>query len=199
MLSDNSGYYVIQMYNDLTPHILKYSFLSSSNQQFILNNIYWLAYGTLKLSDTEFFLITRTTSTHNAVFMKLTFANTSANWAKQMSCSISDCLISFSSSLLSIDRSKIYTIFSYQQTSNWNVYFSSFQTSDGAIVGNRYQSSSWSGSCVTCSVLNGDNIVSALECTSVYLVVYNIPASSFTFKLFSGILSDWEIEIGSNR
>ena len=201
MLSDNSGYYVIQKYNtDNILHVLKYSFSSpTTNQQYILNSMYWYAYGTLMISDTELFWITITTSPYNAVFIKLNFANTSADWAKQMSCS-SSCGIYYSWSLLSTDKSKIYTMFPYAQSS-WNIYLSWFQTSNGAIVDNRYQSTSWSSPNVYGSVLNGNNIVATLVCSSSpYLVTYNIPADSFTFKSFSGsYLYDVAIESGSNR
>ena len=200
MLSDNSGYYVIQIYTDNIPHVLKYSFSSSTtNQHYILNSMTSYAYGTLMISDTELFWITQTTSPYNLVFIKLTFANTPANWAKQMSCSSSSCHIDSSWSLLSTDKSKIYTLFVYVQYSA-NIYFSWFRTSNGAIVGNRYKSTFWSGYGVYGSVLNGDNIVATLYCSSYYLVIYNIPADSFTFKSSSGSsLYDVAIESGSNR
>ena len=200
MLSDNSGYYVIQIYTGDIPHVLKYSFSSpTTNQHYVLNSMYRYAFGTLMISDTELFWITRIDNTYNAVFIKLTFANTPANWAKQMSCSGS-CWISYSWSLLSTDKSKIYSLFSYGQSSIWNIYFSWFQTSNGAIVGNRYKStSSWSSSYVYGSVLNGDNIVATLQCSAFYLLIYNITSDSFTFKSFSGDLYDVAIENGSNR
>ena len=203
MLSDNSGYYVIQYYNtDYIPHVLKYSFSSpTTNQHYVLNSMLYYAYGTLMISDTELFWITRTYSTDNAVFIKLTFANTSADWANKMSCPGS-CDIRYSWSLLSTDKSKIYTLFSYYQSSGFKIYFSWFQISNGAIVGNMYQTTtSWSGSYnVYGSVLNGDNIVATLQCSSFYLVIYNIPSDSFTFKSFSGsYLYDVATESGSNR
>ena len=73
MLSDNSGYYVIQYYNtDYIPHVLKYSFSSpTTNQHYVLNSMLYYAYGTLMISDTELFWITRTYSTDNAVFISL--------------------------------------------------------------------------------------------------------------------------------
>ena len=198
MLSDNSGYYVIQIYTGDIPHVLKYSFSSPTTiQHYILNSMYNAAFGTLMISDTELFWITRTTS-YNAVFIKLTFANTSADWANQMSCSYY-WDINYSASLLSTDKLKIYTLFSYLNSSIWNIYFIWFKTSNGTIVGNRYQSIAWSSSYVYGSVLNGDNIVATLQCSSWYLVIYNIPADSFTFKSFSGDLYDVAIESGSNR
>ena len=200
MLSDNSGYYVIQLYTGINPHVLKYSFSFPTNQHYILNSMYDVTVGTLMISDTELFWITRYSTYYNAVFIKLTFANTSADWANQMSCSGS-CAIRYSWSLLSTDKSKIYSLFSYAQSSIWNIYFSWFQTSNGAIVGNRYQSTTpWSGIYVYGSVLTGDNIVATLYCGAYYLVIYNIPADSFTFKSFSGsYLYDVAIENGSNR
>ena len=200
VLSDNSGYYVIQEYNGSIPHILKYSFSSSTNQQYIPSGLTWHAFGTLMISDTELFWITRTTSPLKMAFTKLTFEVTPANWANQISCLVSNCYIWYSSALLSEDNSAIYSMFDYEQSSV-NIYFSSFKTSDGAIIGNSYISTSWSSfHSVYGLVLNGENIVATLLCTSWNLVIYNIPNSSFTFKLFSGgSLYDWEVENGSNR
>ena len=202
MLSDNSGYYVIQLYTGDIPHVLKYSFSSSTNQHYILNSMYLYAFGALMISDTELFWITKTTTPYNAVFIKFTFANTSADWAKQMSCSLSNWIINPSESLLSTDKSKIYTLFAYVQ-SDYNIYFSSFQTSSGAIVGYRYKSTSWSNSNygVYGSVLNGDYILATLQCSSIYyLAIYNISSALFTFKSFSGTyLYDVTTESGSNR
>ena len=201
MLSDNSGYYVIQRYNDGIPHVLKYLFSSTTNQNYILNNMNFHAVGTLMISDAELFWITRIDNTYNAVFIKLTFANTSADWANQMNCSGSgSCDIWYSWSLLSTDKSKIYSLFSYYKPFNYIIYFSWLQTSNGAIVGNRYQStSSWTSN-VYGSALNGDNLVAILQCSSsLYLVIYNIPSDSFTFKSFSGGLFSVATESGSNR
>ena len=200
MLSDNTGYYVIQIYTDNIPHVLKYSFSSPTNQHYKLNDVTDYAYGTLMINDTELFWIVKDNNINrNAVFMKLTFANTSADWANQMSCSGS-WSIYYSASLLSTDKSKIYSLFSYAQSS-WNIYFSWFQTSNGAIVGNRYKSTtSWSSSYVYGSVLNGDNIFATLYCSpTYYLLIYNIPADSFTFKSFSDYLYDVATESGSGR
>ena len=202
MLSDNSGYYVIQLYTDLTPHVLKYLFSSpTTNQHYKINSMYYVSLGTLMISDTELFWITLTSaSPHNPMLIKLTFANTSADWAKQMSCSSTSCSIWFSCSLLSTDKSKIYTLFPYNQSSNYNIYISSFETSDGTIVGNRYQSTAWSSSYIVYgSVLSGDNIVATLYWTAYYLAIYNIPSDSFTFKSFSGNLYDVATKSGSSR
>ena len=202
MLTDNSGYFVIQYYTDGHPHVLKYSFSSpTTNQHYTINSMYYYGYGSLMISNTELFLITITSiSPCYLMLIKLTFANTSADWVKKMSCS-GDCTIYYSWSLLSTDKSKIYTLYSYRQSYIWNIYFSSFQKLDGTIIGNRYQSAFWSSSYdVYGSVLNGDNIVATLYCDSPYLVIYNIPSDSFVFKSFSGnYLYDVAIENGSNR
>ena len=180
---------------------MKYSFSPPTRQQYILNSMSWHTFGTLMISDIEIFWIARFASPYKAVFIKLTFEKTSADWAKQMSCSVSECYMWYSKSLLSTDKSEIYTLFGYYQTSSNSIYFSSFQTSDGTVIGNRYKSSTWSSNYgVYGSVLNGDNIVATLFCASWNLVIYNIPNSTFTFRLFSGSsLNDWEVENGSNR
>ena len=150
------------------------------------------------ISNTELFWITRINSSYNAVFVKFIFSNSNADWAKKMSCS-SNCDMWYSSSLLSTDKSRIYNLFVYRQSSIDNIYFNSFQTLSGAIVGNMYKSTI-SCSLVYGSVLNGDNIFATLACSSLYLIIYNITSSLFTFKSFSGTnLYDVAIESGSNR
>ena len=112
MLSDNSGYYVIQRHDSTidSTRVLKYSFSSpTTNQNYKLDNTFWYASGALMISDTELFWITRTTPPYNLIFVKFTFANTSADWAKQLSWSSGSWYINYSESLLSTDKSKIYS------------------------------------------------------------------------------------------
>ena len=201
VISDNSGYYVIQKYSpDSNPHVLKYTFSSPTNQHYRLSNQVVYSYATLMISDTELFWISKINSSpFNAAFVKLTFTNSSADWAKQMSCS-SSWGVGFSGSLLSADKSKLYTLVSYSQTTT-NMYFTVFNTSDGTVLGNKYKSSSaWSSSGGYGAVLSGDNVVATFRCASWYLLVYSILTDSFTFKLFSGSdLYDWALENWSNR
>ena len=203
VLSDNSGYFVIQLYSTQTPRVMRYLFSSSTNQQYALTGMYNVAYGTLLISNTELFWITRiNTSPLNAVFIKLTFMNLSSDWAKQMSCT-SGWVISYSESLLSADKSKIYSLFAYSQSSVYNIYFYVFNSSDGSNLGNRYQSSAWTGtSSVYGSFMSGDKIVATLVCSNQYfLVIYSISDDTFTFKLFTTGLNLYgcAIETGSGR
>ena len=188
VLSDNSGYYVIQRYTDNIPHVLKYLFSSPNTvQDFKINGMYYYAVGTLMISDTELFgIITNTIAPRNAVFVKLTFASTpAASWAKQIGCS-SGWNTWCSSTLLSLNKSKIYSLFSYQQSLIWNIYFKAINSSDGTTLGNSYRSSAWtSNPYVFGSVLNGDYLTATIICPgSTYLLIYNIPTDSFVFREF---------------
>ena len=201
MISDNSGYYVIQKYSpDSNPHVLKYTFSSPTNQHYRLNNQFIYSYGTLMISDTELFWISKANSSpFNAAFVKLTFANPSADWAKQISCS-SSWGVGYSVSLLSDNKSRLYTLVSYSQTTT-NMYFTVFNTSDGTVLGNKYKSNpNWYPSGGFGAVLSGDNVVATFQCTSWYLLVYSILTDSFTFKLFSGSnMYEWALDNWSNR
>ena len=83
----------------------------------------------------------------------------------------------------------------------FNIYLTIFKTSDGTILGNRYQASSdWFG--VYGLILNGDYIISSIFCSfqDYYLMIYNIPLDSFTYRLFTGSsLDDLEVEAESSR
>ena len=201
MLSDNSGYYIIMRYSDAYPRAMKYLFSTpTSNQNYKLVGMISSVVGTLKITDTEFFWISFIADSFiHAVFVKFTFASTSADWTKKMVSSSNGGILDHSESLLSADKSKIYSLLSYSSSSS-NIYLTIFKTSDGTILGNRYQSNSnWYY--VYGFILNGDNIISTiLRYSQYYLMIYSIALDSFTYILFSGSsLYDLAVESGSGR
>ena len=199
-LSDNSGYYVIQHYNtDYIPHVLKYSFSTNVYKHYKFDDMHYYSVGSLMISDSELFWILKILSSpQNAVFIKFTYQSTSADWAKKMGCSSSVWNIINSESVMSSDKLKIFSFLTYSD-SLWNVYFTTFKTSDGLILGTTYKTTvSWSS--VYGSVVNGDNVIAILYCTQYCLTIYNIPSDLFTFKSFSsGSLNGLGVESGSGR
>ena len=199
-LPDNSGYYIIQHYpTDTTLHVLNYSHSSSIYKHYKFDSMSYYSVGSLMISDIELFWITRlNASPQNAVFIKFTFQNTSADWAKKMGCSSSGWNIVNSESVMSSDKLKIFSFLTYSD-SLWNVYFTTFKTSDGSILGTTYKTTvSWSS--VSGSVVNGDNVIAILYCNKYCLTIYNIPSDLFTFKSFSsGSLNGLGLESGSGR
>ena len=167
------------------PHAMKYLFSSpDSNQNYKLVGTFSDVVGTLKITDTEFFWISFDNSI-NVVFVKFTFASTSADWTNKMVSLLNSGGLDHSESLLSTDKLKIYSLLSYSSSSS-NIYLTIFKTSDGTILGNRYQSNSgWYS--VYGFILSGDNLITSLVCSSkYYLMIYSIPLDSFTYRLFSG-------------
>ena len=184
--------------SDAIPHAMKYLFSSpTSNQNYKLVGTFSELVGTLKITDTEFFWISFDNSI-NVVFVKFTFTNTSADWTRKMTSSAGSGSLGHSESLMSRDKSKIYSLLSYSASSPSNIYLTIFKTSDGTILGSRYQSNSnWYD--IYGFILNGDNIITSLVCSSqYYLMIYNIYLDSFTYRLFIGSsLFDLAVESGS--
>ena len=204
VLSDNSGYYVIMQYtSDSPPHVMKYLFSSpASNQNYSLVGTNIQLLGSLKITDTEFLWISYTSgSILDALFVKFTFARASADWTNKMVFSSNNANFDHSESLLSADKSKIYSLLSYLYSPPSNyIYLTIFKTSDGTIIGNRYRSNSgWFG--VYGFILSGDYIIASLySLGQYYLMFYNIPLDSFTYRSFTGSsLYDLAIEAGSGR
>ena len=115
-----------------------------------------------------------------------------------MGCSSSGWNIINSESVMSNDMSKIFSFLAYSDSLS-NIYFTTFKTLDGSILGTKYKTTiSWSSA--FSSVVNGDNVIATLLCTQYYLVIYNVASDSFTFKSFSnGFLYGLGVESGSGR
>ena len=146
--------------------------------------------------DSQFFILGLDQSTPNLHMYKITFGNTNADWANSITCSSGTWTLSQSESLLSTDKSKIYSFFTYG--SNLYLYFVTLLVSDGSVIGSRFKSS------ITCSnvfgsALNENYIFAAVECSSYYLLSFSISSLTFTMNTFSGYLTGLGVEPLSGR
>ena len=114
-----------------------------------------------------------------------TVGSISSDWANQISWGASSWNFKYSESLLNIDKSTIYSLFIYELPL-LNLYFSSFSTSTGEVVGTNYISSiEWDS--VNDSVLKDNNIIAVAMCSSTpYLILYNTATSNFSFYKYTG-------------
>ena len=103
------------------------------------------AYGQLKIDDNQLFLIgNEPSSAYTLHYYKITFGDVSVDWANKISWTGGSWSASNSESLLSSDNSLIYTFATFGSTQY--LYFITFSTSTGNVVGSRYKSSStWTG------------------------------------------------------
>ena len=147
-------------------------------------------YAQLMLNDNQLVFMGTDPSTFDFHMYKVTFGSTAVNWANKI-LSISGMMmtVSNSDSILSKDSSYIYSFFTWGGISY--LYFMTFSVSDGSIYGSRYISSTtWTIN--NGLSLSGNYLASSTYCSTGYhVVLFYIPTSSFTIKLFSGIKADW--------
>ena len=176
--------------------ICKYTFSSSSAQCQTISNIK-TGFGSLMISNSQFFVLgVDLASPYNLHMYKITFSSTPVDWAKQVACSSGTWVASLSESILSYDRSTIYSFFTFGVSKY--LYFAGLAVSDGSVVTTRYKSST-AISNLRGSVLNGDYIISTNPAPA--LVIYSISTSTFTIKSFnsSGYIMGWGVEPSSGR
>ena len=134
-----------------------YTFSSSSTQCQKITNIY-MGYGQLMISNNQFFVLGLPTSGPKSLKMfKITFSSTAVDWANQIVCTSETWSTSSSESLLSSDKSKIYSFFIFGMSSKY-LNFAGLSVLDGSVVTTRYISDT-SVSNVRGSALNGDYMV----------------------------------------
>ena len=198
LLSDNLGYYITGADSSGIANIWKYIFSILSTWQWQqINSFNNYAFGQLKISDTQFFFLSDDPSTHSLHFYKFTFSSTSPDWADKLAWSSGAWTSSTSESLLSSDKSKIYSLFIYGSTKY--LYFTTISVSDGSIVSSRYKSSS-SISAIYNSALNNNFIVATMYSISSSILILDLTSSTFTFKLFAnGFLLGCAFELSSGR
>ena len=104
-----------------------------------------------------------------------------------MSCPLtSSCSSYYSESVISSDKSFIYSLFTYGYYNSIKyLYFVCFNSLDGSILSSRYKSSIQVDSDVYSIVIYGDYVISI---TGSYLVMYSITTFAFTIKKFNGHL-----------
>ena len=195
-LSDNSGYFFSGYDSGSIANICKYIFSSASCQWQSITNIK-IGYGHLMISDTQFFMVGAGPSTPYDLHMyKLTFLNTSVDWADKIACASGTWTSSFSESVLSEDGLSIYSFINFG--SSRYLYFVSLSVSTGSVVGTRYKSSVTTNY-VWGSALNGDYLIASVE-SPTSLVMYSLSTSTFTIKWFSGTyLYGWGVEPSTGR
>ena len=196
-LADLSGYFIIG-YDSSTSFAksCKYTFLTSSAQCQKINNIN-LGYGHLMISNSQFFVLgTANSSPYQLRMYKITFSLTSVDWANKISCSSGGWAASHSESVLSSDKSIIYSFFTFGVTKY--LYFAGLSVSDGSVTTTRYKSTE--SETITCGVaLNGDYVI-ATTGNPTALIIFSISSSKFTIKSFSGLyLYGWGVDPFSGR
>ena len=136
--------------------ILSYVFSSASCQWQSVTNIV-IGYGHLMISNTQFFVVgTGPSAPYDLHMYKLTFSNTSVNWADKIACASGTWTSSFSESILSADGLIIYTFINFGLSQY--LYFVSLSVSTGSVDGTRYKSNTIIGY-VWGSALNGDYLI----------------------------------------
>ena len=187
-LTDDSGYYVTGKDSSNLANIWKYLYSSSLNAQWQqITHFSKFVYGQLKLSDTEFFMLSNDPVTAYPLhFYKFKFSLTSPTWAMSMPCSESVWYTGASESLLSSDSSKIYSFYSFGNL--LSLYFTTFVSSDGSILSTRYKSGTYT--CGTSGGAYGSVVMDNYIITSfwiTYLVIIDITTNEFTIKETNGI------------
>ena len=114
----------------------------------------------------------------------------------KMSCPLSYCYSYYSESLLSSDKSAIYSLFIYGYDTHKYLYFVCFNSLDGSILSSRYKSSTTINS-VNSIILYGDYVISITG--SPYLVMYSITTFDFTIKRFNGYLYSMLLDSSNGR
>ena len=153
------------------------------------------------ISDDQLFLLAPdVTSPSPLTFFKITFGGLSADWGNIMPCSSVSCSASNSESLLSADKTKIYSLFAYDYTPIY-ISFVTFNSDDGRIVDISYKlTTGCSSAKVNGSVLKGDYIAATLVWGSnKYVMRYNTVTFVFNTKKFMGTLYGWGLENTTGR
>ena len=189
------GYYFVAAWSaDSSAYLWKYLFATTGSAQWQkITAFNTIGYGQLKLSDTKLFFIgSEPLSTYHMHYYKVTFGNTAVDWANKVLWTSGSWSVSYSESLLSADASMIYTFATFGSTQF--LYFATFSSSNGNVVGSRYKSSvSWTEALG--AVINGDYICLSIYWTNYMALVYNIVTAEFTIKQFTGtVLNGFALE-----
>ena len=137
------------------------------------------------INDREFYMITGKLNTpYTLYFCKFTFGSLFTDWTKQIECF--NCRGDLSESLLSSDRTKIFSFFIYGPNP-YNMYLSIFNLTDGSLLDSRYKSNStWGTYNINGSAQKGELIILTVKWDSnSYLVMMDGTLNTFTIKLFS--------------
>ena len=180
-------------------NICKYIFsISNSAQCQEVTSIYLYAYGQLMLSSGTFYFVGYDSISYSLRFYKATFGNAFVDWGNKILCSTGTCYSTYSESIISSDSSKIYSFSTYGNTLTY-MYFVTFSTINGNVIGSRYKSNNiWGG--IYGSTLNDANIVITASCSPFnQLIVYDTQTSVFIIKQFSSTLYQLTVDPNSGR
>ena len=144
-----------------------------------LNNF---AHSSLVILNKIFFIGIDSAGSFPLHMVRFTFGNTSVDWSLKTVCPGGTCGVGTSEGLSSIDGSKIYTFYIYDNVNY--LYFVVLNSSTGAILNSRYKSSIQCTS-VNASSLNGDYLAANVVCSTVHLALFNLEASIFSTYSFT--------------
>ena len=127
------------------------------------------------INDNEFFFMHLSNSLYNLCMYKTTFGKSSVDWTNTMACPFpsTTCIFSTSKSLVSSDKTIIFSNFIYGDSSTGlYLYFISLNATSGSVLGSRYKSSIALQS-VQGSAISGTNIISTVldSSPSSYIVI----------------------------
>ena len=135
------------------------------------------------ISDNQFFFVYANSNSQPMRFIKFTFGSTSTDWSNKIAWTFSSWSVSASESLISKDKTKIYSIFIFGVSSAKYMYMTTFDTSSGKVVDSRYKSSI-SIEYVYGAALNGDYLVASLWTLNYdnYIMIFNLITSRSIIK-----------------
>ena len=141
-------------------------------------------FGQLKISDDTFFFVGTypTLSPYALHFFRYLFGNTSPVWSFKLD-GASGYSAFYSESLLSTDKTRIYTFDIYGNPRY--LYFITFDSSNGSVLGSRYKSSiSWGR--VNGGTIKDKFLMVTVECLDINLIIVNTETSEILIKKFDG-------------
>ena len=136
------------------------------------------------IADNQFFYIQADLSSLSIHFFKLTYGKTSTDWSNIIRGTSVSITVLGSESLLSQDKSKIYCIFIFGNSSPNYMHMATFEASSGRVIDSRYKSSI-SLDYVYGSALNGNYLIVTAKDSMIsknYLVLFNLITSTFIIK-----------------
>ena len=191
LLSDNSGYYIISLkFLSKCPWLWKFLFSASTTSQCQeIPSLYYYAEGAIILSDSQLFMLSKESSASNVHFYKITFGDNNVSWANKIIWYTDSCDLSYSKSVTSENKSKIYSFFSFGTKAY--LHFITFNTTDGTVVGSSFISSIvWDYSL---GVIVIDSFIVAISLwNSIYnAILINLNTYSFVIRGFTGEAVFW--------
>lgn len=181
--SDNSSFYVLCFKSSNPKQIRIWSYSPSAPTIAPCQDISDLRYPpsiSIMVSEGDF-IVARAgvASPYDMLFKRFTFGSTAAVWADTIACPSGTWDASSSEAMLSADSSYFYALYTFGVLPNYYAFFMTFNTSNGAIIGSRYQSNLPCNSAhfVTCS----GYLVMTMNCNSVLRIsLYSVSTQTFS-------------------